>query len=72
MAPRDPENMPDAYRKYCYSVNKMRAVFLRLGQQALVPGGAGLASSVDHILSFMSREVEKVKRSFPHSKSVFF
>ena len=57
--------MPDEYKKYCYSVNKMRAVFLRLGQQALVPTGAGLASSVVHILSFMSREVEKVSTYLP-------
>jgi hypothetical protein len=65
VAPRDPENMPDEYSKYCFEINEMRETFFRLAQQAVTPNGAGLPSSVKLITSFMMQEVEKVSSYLP-------
>lgn len=59
VAPRDPENMPDEYKRYCYEIGEMRDVFMRLAKQALVPDGPGLPGSIKLIINFMNQEVQR-------------
>lgn len=65
VAPRDPETMHDAYRKYCDQMTEMRAACLMRMQQILVPT-AHLAPAFKLILMFMAQKVKKVGTYLPH------